>query len=127
MNILLDTHALLWLLEGDESLSENAKKAIQNPENTCFLSTASYWEITIKVSLGKLEIKMKFNDLPDMLWENGIELLNIEFEHYKELMKQPYHHKDPFDRLIIAQGISEKMHIISCDENFPKYDIKLIW
>jgi PIN domain nuclease of toxin-antitoxin system len=127
MNLLLDTHALLWLLEGEESLSDNARNAIQNPENTCFLSTVSLWEIAIKISIGKLTMKTNFDKLPEMLYENGIELLDINFKHYLELLNIPFYHKDPFDRLILAQAIEEKMQVISCDENFPKYEIELIW
>ncbi len=127
MNLLLDTHALLWLLEGDENLSKIAKKEIQNPENTCFLSSVSLWEVAIKISIGKMKMKSDFKNLPQMIWENGIEMLPIEFNHYIEILTLPFHHKDPFDRIIIAQAIQEKMPVISCDGNFPTYNIEIIW
>jgi PIN domain nuclease of toxin-antitoxin system len=94
MNLVLDTHALLWLLGGDENLSKIAKKEIQNPENTCFLSSVSLWEIAIKISIGKLNMKSDFKTLPQMIWENGIEMLPIEFNHYIEILSLPFHHKD---------------------------------
>ena len=127
MNLLLDTHALLWLLEGNDNLSKIAKKEIQNPENTSFVSSVSLWEIAIKISIGKLNMKSDFTTLPQMIWENGIEMLPIEFRHYAETLTLPFHHKDPFDRIIIAQAIQEKMPVISCDGNFPSYNIDIIW
>ena len=127
MNILLDTHALIWFLEGDSQLSETAKTAIINSENTCFLSQASMWEIAIKISIGKLEMKNSYQNLPKLLWQNGIEILPFEFEHFEYILTLPFHHKDPFDRIIIAQSVIDSMSIISCDGNFPSYPINIIW
>ena len=127
MNILLDTHALIWFLEGDSQLSNPAKTAIANPENTCFLSQASMWEIAIKISIGKLEMKNSYQNLPKLLWQNGIEILPFEFEHFEYILTLPFYHKDPFDRIIIAQSVTDKMSLISCDDNFPSYPINIIW
>ena len=127
MNILLDTHALIWFLEGDSQLSNSAKTAITNPENTCFLSQASMWEIAIKISINKLEMKNSYQNLPKLLWQNGIEILPFEFEHFEYILTLPFHHKDPFDRIIIAQSVIDKMSVISCDDNFPSYPVNIIW
>ena len=105
MNYLLDTHTLIWLLEGNENLSKEARTVIEDSQNLCFISSASLWEMAIKVSISKLEMKIPYKDLAILIWENGIEILPIEFEHYLELLHLPFHHKDPFDRLIIAQAI----------------------
>ena len=127
MNLLLDTHALIWFLEGDFQLSLTAKSEISNPDNTCFISQATLWEMAIKLSLGKLEMKNSYQDLPKLMWENGIELLTIEFEHFEHIINLPFYHKDPFDRIIIAQSIIEKMPLISIDGCFKDYPVDLIW
>jgi PIN domain nuclease of toxin-antitoxin system len=127
MNLLLDTHALIWFLEGDSQLSNIAKSKISNPDNTCFISQATLWEMAIKLSIGKLEMKESYQDLPKLMWENGIEILTIEFEHFEYIITLPFHHKDPFDRIIIAQSIIEKMPLISLDGCFKDYPVDLIW
>ena len=127
MNLLLDTHTLIWLLEGDENLSKSAIAAIQNPANTCFVSSASLWEIAIKISISKLEMKIPFHELSHLIWENGIEILPTEFEHFLKVSSLPFYHKDPFDRIIIAQSLVEQMSIVGKDEYFAAYGLHLIW
>jgi PIN domain nuclease of toxin-antitoxin system len=127
MNYLLDTHALIWLLEGDENLSKNARQMIENQENVCLISSATLWEIAIKVSIEKLEMQLSYGDFIRLIWENGIEVLDIKAEHCIKLLELPFHHKDPFDRLIIAQSIVEDMTIISRDSQFANYPAKIIW
>jgi PIN domain nuclease of toxin-antitoxin system len=127
MNLLLDTYALIWFLEGDLQLSQTAKSEISNPDNTCFIIQATLWEMAIKLSIGKLEMKNPYHDLPKLMWENGIEILTIEFEHFEYIINLPFHHKDPFDRIIIAQSIIEKMPLISIDGCFKDYPVDLIW
>jgi PIN domain nuclease of toxin-antitoxin system len=127
MNLLIDTHTLIWFIEGSPELSKNARNLIENIDNPCFASIASIWEIAIKVSLGKLELKNPFEKLGSLMWENSIDLLPIRYEHTKELITLPFHHKDPFDRLIIAQAKIEKMPIVSKDSNFKYYDVEQIW
>jgi len=100
---------------------------IEDIDNPCYVSVASIWEIAIKLSLGKLELKNPFDKLSALMWENSIDLLPIRFEHTQELIAMPYHHKDPFDRLIIAQAKIEKMSIVSKDINFKYYDVQQIW
>jgi PIN domain nuclease of toxin-antitoxin system len=127
MNLLLDTHSLIWLLEGDEKLSPIALQAIQSPLNTPFISSASLWEIAIKISIEKLSMESSYEDLTTLIWENGIEILPLDFEHYVEVIGLPFHHKDPFDRIIIAQAIVEEMVVVGKDSNFVLYGIQQIW
>ena len=124
MNILLDTHTFLWFVSADKNLSNNAKNAILNSDNIKYLSIASFWEITIKLSLKKL----KLDDSLDTLYNlKGYTHLNITLQHLLKLKNLEFHHRDPFDRIIIAQGLSEKMSIVSNEKMFDKYKIKRIW
>ncbi len=127
MNLLLDTHALIWFLEGDSKLNGMARQSIENPENTSFVSIATFWEMAIKVSIGKLQMQISLQNLKHLLWKNGIEVLPISIEHTLLVSCLDFDHRDPFDRLLIAQAIKEKMVLISCDENFSLYDIKILW
>ena len=106
MNYLLDSHALIWFLNGDKDLSSKARKAIESPGAINFISIVSLWEIAIKIRLGKLDINISFDTLKTVLINNQIELLPIHFEHIQQLLTLPLHHNDPFDRLIISQAIS---------------------
>ena len=125
---LLDTHALLWFLNGDEQLSSKARKAIADQQNRCFISMASLWEIAIKIKIGKLDLQFDLQELSTHLAKNNIELLPIAFEHILETMDLEDQHRDPFDRIIIAQAKFEKLIIITKDDNFHKYQsIKLLW
>ena len=101
-NILLDTHTLIWYLQGNEKSGEINKTVIENPENNKFLSLASIWEMALKINSGKLE-------------------------HIFQLQQIPFHHKDPFDRLIISTSMIENLTIMSVDENFNLYNVNLIW
>jgi PIN domain nuclease of toxin-antitoxin system len=127
MKILLDTHTFIWFLEGDKVLNNKIVKAIQSNDNTNYISIASFWEIVIKSSLGKLEMKNSFDNLIRLTFENGFEILPIQLDHLKSLLSLPFHSNDPFDRIIISQAISEDMTIISKDENFGNYKVKLLW
>jgi PIN domain nuclease of toxin-antitoxin system len=128
MNYLLDTHAFLWFINNDASLSSTAKALIEDVENTIYLSVASVWEMAIKVSLDKLEMPSPFTDFVDQqLRENTIALLDIKTAHTGIVATLPFHHRDPFDRLIIAQSTSEDFPIIGNDAIFSDYGIKRYW
>ena len=128
MKCILDTHALLWILSDDKRLSKNAQTQFLDIKNTIYLSMASIWEISIKVSLNKLEIKSSLETFVEKhIIENDILLLNIKPEHVYPQVKLPFHHRDPFDRLIVSQAIYEKMPTISSDKDFDLYSIKRIW
>ncbi len=114
MRLLPDTHAFLWFINGDPKLSGYARQVIENRANERLLSIASLWEISIKASIGKLRIGMPFTEMVAIHPEgNAIKLLHIESEHLDILMTLPFHHKDPFDRLIIAQVQHENIPILS--------------
>ncbi len=128
MRLLLDSHALLWFLEGNALLSTHARKAIEDASNSKYVSHATAWEIAIKVSLGKLELKVSYEDLfPGVVETNGFEILSSGCAHFHELLKLPFHHGDPFDRLLIAQAKSEGMTLVSCDSQFAAYGIPVLW
>ncbi|HAN78346.1 MAG TPA: PIN domain nuclease [Bacteroidales bacterium] len=127
MNILLDTHTLIWFLEGSDNLSQIALQLIEDDKNTCHVSIVSIWEIAIKVSLKKMEMKIPFEKLSLLIWENGFQILPIEFSHTLKLISLPFHHNDPFDRLLITQSIVENMYIISKDSSFKLYDVRQLW
>jgi len=127
MAFLLDTHTFIWFINGDRSLPETAINDIKNVKYKCFISIASIWEIAIKANLNKLELKSDFDKIIDFLAYNEIEILPITFEYIQMLNNLEFHHKDPFDRIIIAQGIAEQLTIITKDESFKKYDVSVQW
>ncbi|MGB1286509.1 MAG: type II toxin-antitoxin system VapC family toxin [Aggregatilineales bacterium] len=128
MSYLLDTHTFLWFLEDDVSLSDTAKTMIEAPDNDIYLSIASVWEIAIKVSLNKLQFPSPFKETIDRsLFDNQITLLNITTTHTDKLITLPFHHRDPFDRLIIVQSQIEALPVIGKDTIFDKYDIERYW
>jgi PIN domain nuclease of toxin-antitoxin system len=127
MQYLLDTHTLLWFLQDDPQLPERVSNEITNIDNKCYVSIASLWEIAIKINLGKLSIKFPFEKFASFLSDNDIELLPIAFDHLIQLSNLELHHRDPFDRVIIAQSMVENLTIITKDGFFPSYTIKLFW
>ncbi len=122
MNLLLDTHILLWHLTDNPKLSREISRTIENPQHKKFISIASLWEVAIKRSLGKLEILQPI----EILTPTEITILPLEISHISYLEKLPFHHRDPFDRIIIAQAIVEKLSVITNDDCFDYYEIDLI-
>jgi len=128
MRYLLDTHTFLWWVWDAPELSAKARKILENPENECLLSLASSWEIAIKLSLGKLTLTSGIDRfIPEQLSANGFRQLGIEFRHVARVATLPFHHRDPFDRLLLAQAMEEKLTIVSADAVFRKYAVKRIW
>lgn len=128
MRYLLDTHALIWFLEGDSSLSETAKALITDGKNELAVSIASIWEIAIKVSIGKLSLSQPFDNIfPSELKKQHIQVLPLKITHTSQVKNLPLHHRDPFDRLIIAQAMIEGMPVITVDKCFNDYDVGIIW
>jgi PIN domain nuclease of toxin-antitoxin system len=124
MRLLLDTHTFIWFIMGSANLSAHARALIEDVANEKFLSVASLWEMAIKLSTGKLTLSAPFDLLiPQQLGSNGFELLNIELAHAAAVAMLPFHHRDPFDRLLIAQAMVEKMPIVSTDAAFDAYPI----
>jgi PIN domain nuclease of toxin-antitoxin system len=128
MKLLLDTHAFLWFVMGSANLSRNARALIESTSNENLISVASLWEMAIKVSLGKLVLAAPFHDLiPQQLNLNGIGLLNINIDQVSLLSTLPFHHRDPFDRLLVAQALAEQMPIVSIDAALDNYGITRLW
>jgi PIN domain nuclease of toxin-antitoxin system len=128
VTFLLDTHTLLWFLNGDSHLSTKAQALIEDSTNERLISIASLWEMAIKVSIGKLEQDISFTNLVSgPLKNNAINILPITPAHLDALASLPHHHRDPFDRLIIAQSIVEQIPIISRDITFNTYPVERIW
>ena len=126
--LLLDTHAFLWWVDDAPELSAAARRAIGDVSNECCLSVASCWEMAIKASLGKLRLaKTVERFVSEQVTANGFTLLNIELRHTAKVEKLPFHHRDPFDRLLIAQAMMEKLSIVSADSIFSDYGVKVIW
>jgi PIN domain nuclease of toxin-antitoxin system len=128
MRALLDTSAFLWFISGSDRLSDKARNHISDYNNDLALSIASLWEIAIKTSLGKLELATPFDHLiPAQLEKNAIDILPIELNHLSAIITLEFHHRDPFDRLIIAQGITEQLPVITSDAIFKQYPVDVIW
>ncbi len=128
MRLLIDTHALIWFCEGSPQLSSSARAAMEDETNQRFVSYATPWEMAIKLSLGKLSMQVDYGVVfPGVLEANGFNLLPSTLEHYKALIPLPRHHGDPFDRLIIAQALTEGLTVVTCDQHFPAYGVSLLW
>jgi len=126
--LLLDTHVFLQWVNDDPKLTAAARRAIAAADNECYLSIASYWEMAIKSGLGKLKLTRPIEHfVSEQLAANGFILLNLELRHAAKVEKLPFHHRDPFDRLLIAQVITEKIAIVSADRVFSDYGVKRIW
>ncbi len=124
---LLDTHTFIWFINGDSQLSTNAIKRIQFDDVINFISIVSIWEIAVKISLGKLELKKPFTEIESQIQENGFQVLPITIQDTLIVSALPFHHRDPFDRLIIAQGLHHKLSIITKDDIFRQYSTDVFW
>jgi len=123
MNLLLDTHALLWWLDDHPTLSDEAKTAIADGKNLIFISAVVVWEIRIKQALGKLEVPRNFRRA---LEKQAFEMLDVKVEHAHAVADLPPHHRDPFDRMLVAQATVEGLTIVTRDLRFEKYKVPLI-
>ncbi|MBC8114810.1 MAG: type II toxin-antitoxin system VapC family toxin [Candidatus Saccharimonas sp.] len=128
MRLLLDTHAFLWFLLDDPGLSETARNLIVDPGNDIEISPASYWEIAIKIGLGKYSLPEPYDTFMEReLAENDFRILPILPRHTSVLTTLPLHHRDPFDRLLVAQAISEGISLVSNDPALDVYSIQRLW
>jgi len=125
VNVLLDTHALLWWLADDPKLSSSSRELIANPANQVVVSAVSGWEIGIKRALGKLDVDPE--RVLAEVQDNGFTLLHVNFKHGLAAGALPPHHRDPFDRMLIAQAQCEELHLVSIDGVFSDYDVDVIW
>ena len=127
MIILLDTHYLIWTLEGDPRLNTNVLSLVKDPAVPLHISLASYWEIAIKMSLDKFRIKSGFEKLVERTRELGISELPITMEHTRLVKNLPLHQRDPFDRMLVAQALTENLTVVTKDPNFPLYGVEVVW
>lgn len=126
MNLLLDTHIVIWFISNDRKLSKKIKTLIEDPNNKCFVSIATYWELSIKYALGRLNLYSTIEEIFDIIQNSGFDILPITLSHILQLSKLEHHHNDPFDRLIISQSLIKNLQVISNDNYFPAYAIQLI-
>lgn len=128
MRLLLDTHTLLWFALGDKRCSTTARQLIEDPTNEKWVSPASHWELAIKIGMGKYTLPGPFERFIHAAVDgNGFSTLAILPQHTGMLIHLPNHHRDPFDRLMIVQAMSEQLRIVSADEVFDAYPVKRIW
>jgi PIN domain nuclease of toxin-antitoxin system len=128
VRLLVDTHAFLWFAAGDARLSSRARRRIEDPAHDKFLSVASIWEAAVKTSLGKLRLSVSLEVVIDEgAVRNGIALLDVRREHAAAVEHLPFHHRDPFDRLLVCQAMVEKMEIVSADASLDAYPVRRVW
>jgi PIN domain nuclease of toxin-antitoxin system len=128
VRLLLDTHAFLWFVLNDPQLSGTARSLIADPANDILVSPATYWEIAIKVRLGKLNLQASYDDFMQRgLFGNDFDILPIEPRHTSLLTTLPLHHRDPFDRLLVAQAVVEGISLVSADRALDQYSISRLW
>ncbi|HEX8197289.1 MAG TPA: type II toxin-antitoxin system VapC family toxin [Pyrinomonadaceae bacterium] len=126
MQLLIDTHVLIWFLEGNKSLSKPHRQIISDSQNDVLVSIASLWEIAVKISLGKLTLAKPLADVIKQIAVENIEVLPILPKHTLQVSTLPFHHRDPFDRIIVAQSQVENLPIVTNDIEFNHYGIKLL-
>ena len=124
---LLDTHTFLWWIQGNTSLSDRAQYILSDENNQLCLSVASLWEVTIKLNIRKLTIPHTIEELYGLLYLFNVELLNISQSDLEQYLTLPLHHRDPFDRILIAQAIGRSLVLVSADRSFGDYPVQKLW
>ncbi len=127
MNYLLDTHTLIWFLKGENELSEKTIKIIENADAIIYVSIASIWELSIKISLGKFNFPNGIEGFIKLVEDNGFEILPITINDTIKICSLEYIHRDPFDRIMIAQSLENNLIIITKDSHIKKYNVKTLW
>ncbi len=128
MRVLVDTQVFLWWVEGDRALPAKARAALADQENECLISMVSAWELAIKAGLGKLKLALPVKRyVVEHVAANGFRMLDIQMAHVGRVETLDPHHGDPFDRLLIAQALEEKLPVVTADPVFRKYGVKRIW
>lgn len=123
MTYLLDTHIILWWLEDSHELRHETKSLIMNPEHRMLISTASIWEINIKIGIGKLKVSKEYTDI---LVNDGFEVLDIQLSHTMKVLELPGFHGDPFDRILIAQAMIEEATLVTRDKKITQYPVSFM-
>ncbi len=128
MALLLDTNVFLWWADDSVRLSTKARRAISRRDETCFLSLASCWEMATKIGLGRLKLMQRLDRfIAEQMAQNGVHPLAVTLPHLARAAELPFHHRDPFDRLLAAQAIEEGLSIVSADAVFKKYGVARVW
>lgn len=127
MDLLLDTHTLIWYLQEDQKLLPNTAAILEDASNQLQISIVSLWEIAIKLNLDKLSLEIPFADLPQLLEQLLIGVMPITFTDTENYLSLPTYHRDPFDRMLIAQAITHTLTIVSIDKAFDAYPIQRLW
>jgi PIN domain nuclease of toxin-antitoxin system len=127
MRYLLDTHSLIWFLEGDNRLSATAKDIFNDDNADIYLSIVSLWEMAIKIGLGKLKLSQSLEQVIDTLEQQSISLLSVKPAHVLAVLNLPFEHRDPFDRLLIGQALVENMKFLSNEALFLRYGVDRVW
>jgi len=128
MRVVVDTHVFLWWVEGDRALPAKARAALADPQNECLISLVSAWELAIKAGLGKLKLALPVERyVVEHIAANGFRMLGLQMAHIGRVETLALHHGDPFDRLLIAQALVEKLPVVTADPIFRKYGVKRIW
>lgn len=123
MRYLLDTHVFLWWLENDKRLKSKTRELIADSNNAILVSVVSAWEIATKLSLGKISLETSLNKLFE---DSDFKIINVELNHVLELHELPLHHRDPFDRMIIAQALIEKCILVTVDKKLHQYQVPIL-
>jgi len=126
MNVLVDTHVLIWMLEGDIRLSPRRRRILSDPANQVYVSVLSFWEIAIKTSNGKLSISKSLNEVINEVSSSSSVILGVDPMHTLAVSALPFHHRDPFDRMLIAQAQIEFLDLMTSDSAFSAYGINLV-
>jgi PIN domain nuclease of toxin-antitoxin system len=127
MQLLLDTHTVIWYAEDDVRLPDHIRQMIRDDYNDVFVSIVSLWEMSIKINLGKLDLSRSFDGMVHLLRDNGFRFLPVQLNHVFSLDTLELHHKDPFDRMLIAQALAEDFAFVGCDDVFDRYGVRRLW
>lgn len=127
MKLLVDTHAFLWFMAGDAKLSTMARRALEDDESEWWLSAASVWELSIKASLKRLVLPAPAAEYVAEKVQAGLHVLSVEWVHASAVERLPFHHRDPFDRLLVAQAQVERLAIVTGDSVFRRYGVRVVW